>query len=488
MMMGLVVWTVVGCGGDKSSDSGGSDLQPDTWIDLAAEGIESDEVDSCVTDEGQVFVVWVDDRDGTPGVWLNRSTDLGLTWLQAAVPVSHGDGNVFAPKVACNSTGTFVVWEDDRDGQLAYHQIYFNRSLDGGATWEAEDKLLESNDPDGLTYSQGPSIAIAGTDLYVAWFDNVNGAYDIYVAASSDAGNEWRNPVRVNSDEPAGSAFSAWPVLDATPGGRVYSAWQDSRSGASDIYFGRSENAASDFKPDERIDGGDAPGEWDSFPPQIASDGGNNIYVVWHDARNGEGRDIFFNYSGNAGADWLANAVRLDSDNAGFFDSERPRLTVSGTTAHVVWHDNRNGGFDVFYRTIEGGTPGDEEIRVNTDAAGFANSLNPIVTYSEDTNTVLVAWEDGRAEAETGADNGYNDLYYNFSTGAAFQEVDLRVDAMAPGESWKTQLQAHAFGNLAYYVWLDGRAGDADVYFHAWPIGEEAIFVEPETIETAAGR
>jgi hypothetical protein len=36
------------------------------------------------------------------------------------------------------------------------------------------------------------------------------------------------------------------------------------------------------------------------------------------------------------------------------------------------------------------------------------------------------------------------------------------------------------FGRKAFYVWTDGRGGTSDVYFQAWPLGEEAVFIEPE--------
>jgi hypothetical protein len=472
---------IIACGPntEDEDDLGSEDIR----IDMAQAGNdpESGSTNMCLSDDGDLYVIWVDDRGGVPGVWLNRSVDLGLSWMPAAIRVNQGEGSVYGtPALGCTSEGVFVVWEDDRDGELGYHQIYFNRSLDQGLTWEADDILLEYDDPDGLTFSQGPSIAVAGSDVYVAWFDGANGSFDIFVAASNDNGGEWGAPVRVDSDEPAGNAYSAWPQIEATSGGNVYVAWEDSRDGASDIYFARSINAASSFKADTRLDGGDDPGSNYSFSPTLASDG-NNVYVAWHDERNGSGRDVYFNYSGNGGADWFLEAPRLDSDSPGFFNSENPVISIDGAKVNVAWHDDRNGGFDIYYRAIAAGVAGDEEIRINTDQAGFANSLNPVIGFGPEADALVVAWEDGRAEAESGAENGYTDLFYNYTeSGLGWQPEDLRVDSLAPGQSYKLEPHVAVFGRKAFYVWTDGRGGTSDVYFQAWPLGEEAVFIEPE--------
>src|SRR5690606_12833215 len=130
----------------------------------------------------------------------------------------------------------------------------------------------------------------------------------------------------------------------------------------------------------------------------------------------GEGRDVYLNYSGNGGADWNEVAVRVDGelDTPGFFNSIYPVVATDGSTGHVAWQDNRNGGYDIFYRRFNGGAPAEEEVRVDSgDDPGFNNSVNTDIALGEG-GTVIVAWEDSRGEAVSGLDSGYNDLYYNF--------------------------------------------------------------------------
>ncbi|MFT4622918.1 MAG: hypothetical protein ACI8PZ_001574 [Myxococcota bacterium] len=456
----------------------------DTRIDMAPEASETESTGTvmCVSPTSKVYVAWADDRDGASAVWLNRSLDGGNSWLASPVKVNHGEGRAEAPALTCTEQGVFVVWEDDRDGELENHQIYFNYSLNDGNSFQDEDSLLET-DVEGLTMSLGPQIVAVGSDLYVAWFDSLNGAYDIYVASSGDNGQNWREPVRVDTDA-VGEAHSAWPQIAATEFGDVYVAWEDARNGSTDVYFSRSDNAGTSFLDNVRLDVGDAPGEGYSFNPRMGVDG-DNIYVVWHDDRNGDGRDVYLNYSANGGRDWLVEDQRVDGEAEGFYNSLYADLAVVGPVAHVAYHDDRNTGYDIYYRKVVSGVPAAEETRIESDGPGFSNSINARVAYGS--GTVVVAWEDSRAEAASGAELGFNDLYYNLSAdgGATWGEEDLRIDSMAPGESYKIEVNLQVVNGEVFSAWTDGRNGTADVYFQHHLLGEGGSFLDPEQAQTA---
>ncbi|MEZ4236538.1 MAG: hypothetical protein R3F59_10355 [Myxococcota bacterium] len=196
-----------------------------------------------------IYVLFMDNREQIDeeryDIWMQRSLDLGATWLPAPVKVNHGDAsNVWAPDLYCNETGVFVVWEDDRDGELQNHQVYFNASTDQGETFLEDDVLLE-DDPEGDTMSLGPKIDGYGTSLFVTWYDNTNNAYDILVNKSSNGGGEWDNkPTRIDSDI-QGTAYSARPQLAVgNSGNDVWVTWEDSRDGKADIYLATAPTAA----------------------------------------------------------------------------------------------------------------------------------------------------------------------------------------------------------------------------------------------------
>lgn len=485
----LVGLVLAACSGNGQE----ADFTTDVRIDG---GTESNDPDSfgtkmCVTDDGVVYVLWLDDRNdrnnGSLDIWMNRSLDLGKSWLEVPVKVNAGspdaDSNVWNPDLFCNELGVFVVWEDDRDGVLQNHQIYFNRSTDQGETFMPEDMVLEQ-DPDGMSMSLEPKIVGYGENMYVTWYDSANGAYDIFLASTSEAGNTWRPPVRVDSDNPAGSAYSARPEIAMSESGDdVWIVWEDSRDGAADIYFARSDSAGTRFDVDERLDSGDDDGAHDSFEPVICSDGDNAMYAVWHDSRNSDvNRDIYFNYSRDGGQNWIPAAQRLETDSPGFGNSLFPQCVADGTTGHIAWYDQQveGTGYDIFYRKVLDGSPSGDQVRLDVgedslEPDGYANSVDPRIAM--DGPYVAVAWSDYRGEATSQEPAGYDDLYYNFSENEGpFHEFesgegDLRIDSMYTGTSFKKDLNFQILGGSWFASWTDGRGGTSDIYFQTFGVG-----------------
>ena len=487
-----IVALIVAC------DDGGSDI-PDFTTDIQVDGFNEEEdpdgdafesygTRMCVTTEGHVYVLWLDNRrqptEDRVDIWMNRSLSRGEagSWLPTPVRVNQGNeeapgpGNVWSPDLFCNAKGVYVVWEDDRDGELRNHQIYFNRSTDFGETFLEEDVLLEF-DVEGNTMSLEPRIdGNEEDDLAVVWYDSANGAYDIFVATSSDLGSSWRESIRIDSDVPPGNAYSARPKVEMSrDGNEIWVVWEDSRDGKADIYFTRSATAGVTFEPDQRLDEGsdldgqDEDGEHDSFEPQLCSDGVSNLYVVWHDSRNDvDRRDIYYRYSLDGGDSWPGNSAQLDSDGAGAANSLYPDCGTDGNEAHVVWQDNRNGGYDVFYRRVIVGIPdGATEERADIGDPGLGNSLDAVLGFDRESGKVAVAWNDFREENAREEDNGYTDLYFQeYEDGrlAAGGEQDYRIDSYYSGLGYKLDLNFHVLGGQWYACWTDGRGITSNIY------------------------
>lgn len=437
---------------------------------------------SCFSD-GRLSVVWQDDRTGVPGIWFNASVDAGATWMTADIPLAAGEIGAFAPDIACAGGSIYVVWEDERDGDLRYRNIYVNVSSDGGRTW-LEEELQLDGDLEGEAMSLGPRVVAAGDAAYVAWFDNRDGAYDIYVQATADGGATWlAEPTRVDTDT-AGEAYSAWPRLAANADGRVVVAWEDSRAGGSDIYVNVSTDGGATFgEEDTRLDGGDDEGATNSFLPSLAMSG-YHAYVVWHDERNGE-RDVFLSASTDGGTSWADEPTRVDSDAAGQSDAINPVVAAVGDRVHVAWQDDRSGGYDIYHRYSRdgGATWADDEVRMDTDAGGESQSFAPVLLAEGE--TVLVGWEDRRAD---GQEVGFNDLYYNYSedAGATFSLQDLRLNSNAYGSAYAVDLGLALSDGSIVAVWADGRSGSSDIYCATRALGEESLYIAPAEPEEEA--
>ncbi len=447
----------------------------------AESAVESTHPASCVAANGRIYVAWQDDRSGESGVWFNTSVDGGETWIQQDVRVDRGTVGAFAPSLACAGERAWIAWEDERDGELRNRNIYVARTTDGGRSWAEEDVRLDG-DVEGDAMSLGPQVLNVGDAVYVAWFDSRDGAYDIYLQSSLDQGASWRSePVRVDTDG-AGEAYSAWPKLAANEDGAVVVAWEDARSGVSDVFVNQSPDFGATFPgTDTRLDLG-ADGS-DSFLPRVAMDG-DVVAVAWHDTRDGAGRSVLLSTSQDAGVTWPEAPLRMDSDPAGASDSIVPDVAVRGDRVHVAWQDDAMGGYDILVRSSQdGGLSFGEEIRMDRDTRGEAQSYDAVIRTRDD--LVVVGWSDRRGDLEN---VGFNDIYYAYSEdgGVSFTGEDLRINSNAPGSAWARDLNLLLRGPDVVAVWADGRNGTSDILSGRRALGEESVYVPPPPPEDAA--
>ena len=464
---------VLGCA-TEAVDEGTTDVR----VDHAKNKVESVAPQSCVNESGKVFVVWTDDREGEPQVWFNMSADGGVTFLQQDTLLSHGEAATANPAIACAGDHVYVVWEDKRDGELGYENIYVNWSDDAGRHWQKEDVALD-NDVEGSFISIAPTVAAAGDAAWVVWSDQVSGAYDIYAVRTVNGGEEWSSPERVDTDE-AGAAFSSNPVVAGDADGNVVVAWEDRRNGKTDIYVNNSTDSGKTFGADDRrVDGGDDPGASESGQLQLVL-AAPNAYVVWQDDRYGENNDILLNYSHSSGDGWRDEALRVESDAEGIADSRYPAVAAQGDRVLVAFQDNRSGGYDIFLRWSENAGSDwaeAEELRVEADDPGEAQSYYPRIALADDTWAIL--WQDYRDDIEG---IGFNDLYYNYTVnaGANWQTADIRVNSTQNATSYAVDANFYVRNGVVLTVWADGRFGSSDLFCAGRTLGTPSRWVEAE--------
>ena len=392
-------------------------------------------------------------------------------WLPADVRINTGDlpGTNYSkfPQVRIHESNVYAVWHDRRNGDF---DIYFNYSNDRGVTWQAIDIRLDTGDTAGANHSTYPQISSSGDNVYVVWEDRRNATYspDIYFNYSTNGGASWQaTDIRLDIGDPPG-ASNSWSPQICSNGNYVYVVWHDLRNSSSDIYFNYSTNGGATWLPsDIRLDIGDSAGENGSFDPQI-SISGDNVYVVWEDARNEVvdfGQDIYFNYSTDGGASWQVADIRLDTgDSSGAHESRYPQISSSGDNVYVVWHDWRNSLYtgDIYfnYSTDGGASWQASDTRVDLgDTPGSNYSNDPQICCTG--NNVYTAWYDGR--------NGSADIYFNYSAdgGVTWEASAIRLDTGdTPGSNRSSDPRISCSGSKVYVVWMDQRNGEKDIYFN----------------------
>ncbi len=331
-----------------STSDGGTWSATDTRIDT---GLDRDcfGVSAAMDATGGVYVAYeYVEANRSRRIYVSRSVDGGATF-SAPVRVDHNAGPnpqiASDAHVAVDQTGrVYVAWRDNRNGS---GDIYFNRSLDFGATWSGTDTRLDS----GAGYSDRPRIAATSTgSVYVVFEDDRFGSVDVFAASSQSFGAAFGADVKLDIDAFANDSLN--PEIAALPGSsRAWVVWEDYRDGLADVRMNMTSDGGVTWgASDKRVDA-DPAGMGGSTHPDVAADGGL-VFVVWEDDRNGA-LDVYLNFSMDWGATFQPVDWRVDTGTAGSYDSQLPEVEASPGRCHIVWMDYRNGTHfdgDIYYR------------------------------------------------------------------------------------------------------------------------------------------
>lgn len=218
-----------------------------------------------------IYVTWTQfDQYGSSNpshksdIMFSRSFDGGMTWSPAKqINEVSGDcidsDNTTEGAVPCVGPNgeIYVSWA----GPVG---LVFDRSLDQGETWLDHD-IFVSDIPGGWDYSipgiyraNGLPVTTCDTSggpyhgtIYINWTDQRNGTddTDVWLVKSTDGGDTWTQPIRVNDDPPGKQQFFTWMTIDQT-NGYLYFVFYDRRNyndRYTDVYMARSTDGGETF-------------------------------------------------------------------------------------------------------------------------------------------------------------------------------------------------------------------------------------------------
>lgn len=438
--------------------------KPDTRLDSIPVGAVEAAFPQIAAAGEHVYVVWEDQRRGRfeGDIYFNRSLDGGATWLPQELRLdspSGGEGRSQHPRISAAGDAVYVVWQDNRSG--GGFDIYFNRSLDAGATWLPTEIRLDTDLP-ASGRSENPQLVSDGPFVYVVWKDDRNGGLfgeDIYFNRSLDGGTTWlSSDVRVDTDVP-GSAESKWPTIAAS-GDCVYVVWQDHRVGRPSIYFNRSLDRGATWQAtDLRLDTDkDRP----ALSPQVVATA-DSVYVVWS---LDTGPGIFLNRSRDRGASWLSSDRRVNQSLERAFS---PRVAAHEESVYVVWQDWRNRIGDIYLNRSRdgGGSWQSSDTRVNVGLPSGDLSTSQEIAVSG--NRVHVVWQEN-------PDRDPRDWNVHFNRsldgGASWLDSPPQLDDDLPEGSYATRPRLTPSQDSVYVTWTDRTVGKSGVYFNI-PFGAQ---------------
>ena len=115
---------------------------------------------------------------------------------------------------------------------------------------------------------------------------------------------------------------------------------------------GNIDNCFAQWQPDVRLTNDSAYSQTSNSNAWCVASSGSVVHVVWDDNRDGN-MEIYYKRSTDAGLTWGAD-TRLTNDAA---SSRFPSVAVSGSVVHVVWTDERDGNYEIYYKRDPSGNP-----------------------------------------------------------------------------------------------------------------------------------
>jgi hypothetical protein len=301
------------------------------------------------------------------GIFINRSTDGGRTWMPAGVPVIQHVGSVpFEDKSypvadwteSPHRDNLYVSWTQfdhyGSDAPTDSSRILFARSIDAGLSFSVPIKISDRGgnaiDSDETVEGAVPAVGPDG-EVYVAW----SGPRGIEFDRSLDGGLTFGRDIFVTS-QPGGWDFAVpgfyrangLPVTKADISGgphrgRVYVNWSDQRAGDTDVYVIWSDDRGDSWGPVVRVNddaignGRDQFFTWMDVDPVTGF-----IYVVFYDRReHAENRitDVYLASSTDGGAHFLNQKISTApfTPNPNVFFGDYTGITAFAGRIRPLW-------------------------------------------------------------------------------------------------------------------------------------------------------
>jgi hypothetical protein len=307
--------------------------------------------------QGYAHAVWYGDGEVTTDWSIWYSNNRGGSWSTGKKITSGND--LRFPKIAIDSSDVLHVVYDDR----GVDEVMYIRSNDYGATWSTKYNISSTSGK----ASEVDLTVDAEDNIHAVWIDNRWAGGSLYqITYAKRTSGSWGAAERVQSQ----IGFNKAPSVTTTGTGGSLKAHitfhgkpsNESPNYMSEMYYVRGSSGSWEAPKNLSNSSNDA-----SYTPDIVSDGGTTLYVVWDETPPGGYHDIHMRRSTDNGTTWGSPYILVTNPDL----SRYPGIAYGLGLVHMVYDDASAGYGDVFYVTYD---PGSDDLSSPVNLAASSGS------------------------------------------------------------------------------------------------------------------
>lgn len=241
---------------------------------------------AAISPRGHIAVAWqnIIEPKSNSRLFISLSRDMGANWSAPSevglVRDSDTDSDMdMLPHVNYDDRGRLHLFYHSLRGDIFN---LFHAVSDDGTVFSLPRKLVDVSH--GLRGAFFPAIRLSGSSIYLVWqgrqFAGNRFSDDLYFMSSSNYGNSWSGSRMITS----GLGSSASPSIEVT-GSTVYVAYQNNREKTWGIWLSTGKNGGSDWEgPPVKVSDTNA----NCYDPSVLQTDNDELLFLWYDLRRKE--------------------------------------------------------------------------------------------------------------------------------------------------------------------------------------------------------
>ena len=233
----------------------------------------------------------------TPGIQETapQDSDLRVVWEPKPRRIAEGNDGQLSIRASESMSILYAAWSED-----GKQDLQFSKSSNIGDRFSKPIRVNSKVGEVRAHGESGPKLRQGKRGIFSAWVGN----RDIKFARSMNFGKSFSPDIRVNDD--TGKASQSFFIMEVAPDGTPYIAWLDGRDkktntpGTSSLYIARSTDNGASFEKNIRISGEICP----CCRPSLTFGDKGEVFVSWRHVYEGNMRTIVVASSLDGGETW----------------------------------------------------------------------------------------------------------------------------------------------------------------------------------------